>query len=119
MLRISNLLTSPRLARETDAETVFLRFYPLDLFTQANQLLQRIHGNFKVYDAECRVCGGRNVKCLSCQNTSDVKHKAVNIQDILHMLMAESFKCDSLITADKAFDEIRDEARPVVIRILQ
>lgn len=112
---IVNFATSN--TRQVEMEPRFSN-YPLDIFAQDRELLHKIKGDIRVYEIECGKCEERGVRCNRCGFRSKVKYKGVDSRDVLHMLMAKSFKCDLLITADKGFNELIPEAHPVQIVIL-
>ena len=93
--------------------------YPQDMFFHSNEVLTAIRGEYRAFDMECPRCGRRSVTCSACGTSSEPVLKAVNVQDILHVQIAKSQRCDELVTAEKAFTELEDEARPLEIRILK
>ncbi len=64
----------------------------------------------------CQICG--EIASKDACHSSLFKYKGVNLQDILHVDIAKINRCDRLITADQAFDELVVRATPMYIEIV-
>lgn len=77
------------------------------LFETSFEILQEIKGTVKFYNS-CGFCGS---------NSRISVHKAVATMDITHAVIAKNTGCELLLTFDKGFKELIDNAKLVPLEI--
>jgi len=93
---VGELLQMPNVMFERGKNTNFQ-----SMLDDVLSVLNNIKGVVKIYN-NCKKCGS---------NLPVSTHKGVATVDLLHALMAKDIGCDSLITFDKGFNELKSESK--------
>jgi predicted nucleic acid-binding protein len=112
--RIVEQVTADELHFEVDGEEE----YDSQLFVKGLESLTKTFGSVRIYPDNCQFCSD-NMECLQCGNEARIHYKAINAPDLTHTFIAISLGCDEILTADKGFKELQNQALPIKITVFE